>query len=168
MLIDKESEAYISKQVAVCVYSRYPPTESAMFKKKPTVCLYDTTRLPSDRVLTRSQIKPLAPLRSSDRRRTADQIISDYGLDTATPDTASAEDKAAATAARTSLRNSLFPDNVQSARFTTTHGPDLKKVSGTVYVGAQPGEDTRILWFKIEEVMFPSGWYCHARGRSKD
>ncbi|PNS14476.1 Translation machinery-associated protein 64 [Sphaceloma murrayae] len=108
-----------------------------MFKKKP-------------------QIKPLAPVRSSDRRRIADQIIQDYALEQPLPDGASDEEKAAATARHTDLRNALLPDNIQMAKFTTTHGPDLKKVSGTVYVGSQPGEDARVLWFKIEETTYPS------------
>lgn len=103
------------------------------------------------------QIKPLAPLRSSDRRRTADQIIAEYNLKPATQDDATAEDKAAATAEISSLRNALLPDNIQSARFTTTHGPDLKKVSGTVYVGTHPGDEQRVLWFKIEENLYPTG-----------
>ncbi|KAF4556762.1 Translation initiation factor SUI1-like protein [Elsinoe fawcettii] len=108
-----------------------------MFKKKP-------------------QIKPLAPLRSSDRRKIADQIITDYALEAALPPTASDEEKTAATTKHTELRNSLLPDNIQTARFTTTHGPDLKKISGTVYVGSHPGEDARVLWFKIEEAMYPT------------
>ncbi|KAL2349643.1 hypothetical protein BJ546DRAFT_696788 [Cryomyces antarcticus] len=108
-----------------------------MFKKKPN-------------------IKPLAPLRSSDRRRTADQIIADYDLKVPTGDEVSPEEKAASTAKHTELRNSLLPDNAQSARFTTTHGPDLKKVSGTVYVGSHAGEEQRVLWVKIEERMYPT------------
>lgn len=120
----------------------YIDSETAkMFKKKPT-------------------IKPLAPLRSSDRRKLADQIIQDYHLEaapTAIPgDAQTPEQKAEATAARTSLRNALLPDNSQSARFTTTHGPDLKQASGTVYVGHQDGEEARILWFQIEGKLYPS------------
>lgn len=108
------------------------------------------------------QIKPLAPLRSSDRRRTADSIIKDLDLEKQpVDDGASDEEKAAATAERAALRNSLLPDNALSARFTTTHGPDLKQVSGTVYVGSHHGEEQRILWVKIEERMYPTGarWY---------
>ncbi|KAK3067229.1 hypothetical protein LTS18_001241, partial [Coniosporium uncinatum] len=85
-----------------------------MFKKKPN-------------------IKPLAPLRSSDRRKTADQIIQDLHLSKTLSDNASDEDKATHTAEHTALRNSLLPDNSLSARFTTTAGPNLKQVSGTVY-----------------------------------
>lgn len=108
-----------------------------MFKKKP-------------------QIKPAAPLRSSDRRKLADQIIQDYKLDLPQANDESAEQKAEATTARLNLRNSLLPDNVQSARFTTTHGPDLKQASGSVYVGSQNGEDARILWWQIDGKMYPS------------
>ncbi|KAL1587701.1 hypothetical protein WHR41_03501 [Cladosporium halotolerans] len=108
-----------------------------MFKKKP-------------------QIKPAAPLRSSDRRKLADQIIQDYKLELPQADDDSPEQKAEATTARASLRNSLLPDNVQSARFTTTHGPDLKQASGNVYVGSQTGDDARILWWQIDGKMHPS------------
>ncbi|KAF2165125.1 hypothetical protein M409DRAFT_24513 [Zasmidium cellare ATCC 36951] len=111
-----------------------------MFKKKPT-------------------IKPLAPLRSSDRRKLADQIINDFELesrDEGAKDEQTPEQKAEATAARTSLRNSLLPDNSQSARFTTTHGPDLKQLNGTVYVGSQNGEEARVLWFQVENRMYPT------------
>lgn len=112
-----------------------------MFKKKPT-------------------IKPLAPLRSSDRRKLADQIINDYGLEIqssgVSQDEQTPEQKAEATTAKTSLRNSLLPDNSQSARFTTTHGPDLKQMNGTVYVGSQAGEEARVLWFQIEKNIYPT------------
>ena len=99
----------------------------------------------------------MAPLRSSDRRRTADQIIAEYELKPATPQDTTTEEKAAATTELSSLRNALLPDNVQSARFTTTHGPDLKQISGTVYVGTHPGDDQRVLWFKVEDRLYPTG-----------
>ncbi|WPH04077.1 Hypothetical protein R9X50_00696200 [Acrodontium crateriforme] len=108
-----------------------------MFKKKPTV-------------------KPLAPLRSSDRRKLADQIITDYGLQLPAADDQSPEQKAEATAAHSALRASLLPDNIQSARFATTHGPDLKPASGTFYIGSQSGQDARILWFQLEGRIYPS------------
>jgi translation initiation factor 2D len=108
-----------------------------MFKKKPT-------------------IKPLAPLRSSDRRKLADQIIKDYGLEIKSADDQTPEQKAEATTAHTNLRNCLLPDNAQSARFTTTQGPELKQASGTVYVGSHDGEEARILWFQIDGRMYPS------------
>lgn len=108
-----------------------------MFKKKPN-------------------IKPLAPLRSSDRRKLADQIIKDYGLEVEIPDEQTPDQKAETTSAHTNLRNSLLPDNAQSARFTTTQGPDLKQAAGTVYVGSHEGEEARILWFQIEGRMYPS------------
>jgi translation initiation factor 2D len=45
-----------------------------------------------------------------------------------------------------------------SARFTTTAGPDLKQVSGTVYVGSHDstGGEQRILWVKVFEKMYPT------------
>lgn len=61
-----------------------------------------------------------------------------------------------------SLRNSLLPDNALSARFTTTVGPDLRKVSGTLFAGAYQGEEQRILWFKVEEKLIPTGTYPSA------
>lgn len=79
------------------------------------------------------------------------------GLESAeTTEDQSPEQKAEATAAHTNLRNSLFPENTQSARFTTTQGPDLKQVSGTVYVGSQDGEEARILWFQIDSSTYPT------------
>ncbi|KAL9054028.1 MAG: hypothetical protein Q9206_003705 [Seirophora lacunosa] len=54
------------------------------------------------------------------------------------------------------IRNSLLPDNSLSARFTTTAGKDLKQVSGTVYVGAHPGDEQRVLWIKLEERLLPT------------
>jgi translation initiation factor 2D len=98
----------------------------------------------------------LAPLRSSDRRKTADQIIKDLDLKAPVDDAASAEEKAAAATELTALRNSLLPDSSLSARFTTTHGPDLKMVSGTVYVGSHNGEEQRVLWAKINDRMYPT------------
>lgn len=99
-----------------------------MFKKKP-------------------EIKNLSPLRSSDRRKLADQIIHDYQIPVPSQEP-SGDDAAAPQASLSSLRNSLLPDSTSSARFTTTSGPNLALVSGTVYVGAPPGEDERILWFQ--------------------
>lgn len=55
------------------------------------------------------------------------------------------------------LRNSLLPDGSLSARFTTTAGPNLSPVSGTVYVGIHPGGEQRVLWLKIEERLIPTG-----------
>ncbi|OAG10829.1 uncharacterized protein CC84DRAFT_1113438 [Paraphaeosphaeria sporulosa] len=110
-----------------------------MFKKKPN-------------------IKPLSPLKSSERRRTADQIIADFQIPLPVETTADPEDKAASTAGLTALRRSLLPENALSARFTTTAGPDLKQVSGTVYVGSHEGtgEEQRILWAKVGEKMYPT------------
>lgn len=139
-----------------------------MFKKKPTVsdcpspalplrklCLLDTNGYCEEQcVLTAQKIKNLAPLRSSDRRKLADQIIKDYQITVpsnpteATPAAASSPGSPSPTLS--SIRNALLPDNSLSARFTTTAGPDLREVQGIVYVGAHPGEDERVLWFKVE------------------
>ncbi|KAA8651855.1 hypothetical protein EYZ11_006217 [Aspergillus tanneri] len=106
-----------------------------MFKKKPT-------------------IKNLSPLRSSDRRKIADQIINDYKIEI--PPTTQAEDSTTPSASNhtlpnlTSIRNALLPENSLSARFTTTAGPRLQEVQGTVYVGTHPGAEERILWFKLD------------------
>lgn len=107
-----------------------------------------------------SQIKPLSPLKSSDRRRTADQIIADLGIPVPSNNDADPDDKAASTAGLTALRKALLPENSLSARFTTTAGPDLKQVSGTVYVGSQNGEEQRILWVKVDDKMYPTGISC--------
>ncbi|KAF4978461.1 hypothetical protein FZEAL_5147 [Fusarium zealandicum] len=98
-----------------------------MFKKKP-------------------DIKNLAPLRSSDRRRLADQIIRDYQV--AIPEPSQEEAASSTQSTISSLRNSLLPESTSSGRFTTLSGPESTLVSGTVYVGAHPGEDERILWFQ--------------------
>jgi translation initiation factor 2D len=101
-----------------------------MFKKKPN-------------------FKPLSPLRSSDRRKLAEQIISDFRLKISNETEPQNELLA--------VRNSLLPDSSLVAKFTTTAGPDLKTVSGTVYIGTHPGEEQRILWVRIDERMFPTG-----------
>jgi translation initiation factor 2D len=107
-----------------------------------------------------SQIKPLSPLKSSERRRTADQIISDFGIESPVDTSANTntDDKAAPTAGLTALRKTLLPENALSARFTTTHGPDLKQVSGTVYVGSHEGTggEQRVLWAKVGDKMYPT------------
>ncbi|KAF2818488.1 RNA binding protein-like protein Ligatin/Tma64 [Ophiobolus disseminans] len=112
-----------------------------MFKKKPN-------------------IKPLSPLKSSDRRRTADQIIADFGIEVPVDTSADAQDNVApaSTAGLTALRKSLLPENALSARFTTTAGPDLRQVSGTVYVGSHEGTggEQRILWVKAYDKMYPT------------
>lgn len=68
------------------------------------------------------------------------------------------EDKTAFTAGLTALRKSLLPENALSARFTTTAGPDLKQVSGTIYVGSHEGTsgEQRILWVKLFDRMYPT------------
>lgn len=69
----------------------------------------------------------------------------------------STNEQAAQTLSLGAFRKSLLPENALSARFTTTAGPDLSKVSGTMYTGAYPGEEQRILWFKIEDRLIPTG-----------
>ncbi|KAL4880847.1 hypothetical protein BJY04DRAFT_218688 [Aspergillus karnatakaensis] len=107
-----------------------------MFKKKPT-------------------IKNLSPIRSSDRRKIADQIISDYKIEIpSNPPPESSADPNPATPAQptlTSIRNALLPENCLSARFTTTAGPDLREVQGTVYVGSHTDAEERVLWFRIDQ-----------------
>lgn len=59
------------------------------------------------------------------------------------------------------VRNSLLPEGSLSARFTTTTGPKLDQVSGTVYVGTHHGQEQRMLWIKIEEKLLPTGWLLY-------
>ena len=115
-----------------------------MFKKKP-------------------QIKNLSPLRSSDRRKLADQIIAEFHIQmpgasldfkggTAlltthlydAPQLASNQPAPALS----SIRNSLVPEDCSSARFTTHVGADNKLVSGTLYIGSHPDLEERILWLQ--------------------
>ncbi|KAL4978393.1 hypothetical protein BDW66DRAFT_19223 [Aspergillus desertorum] len=105
-----------------------------MFKKKPT-------------------IKNLSPLRSSERRKIADQIINDYKIAIPTTPSESGDDGLAnpAQPTLTSIRNTLLPEDCLSARFTTTAGPDLREVQGTVYVGTHNDGEERVLWFKIDQ-----------------
>jgi len=100
-----------------------------MFKKKPN-------------------FKSLAPLRSSDRRKLVDQIIKEYQLEV--PQESEGGDERNHSTGINVFRNSLLPDGALSANFTTTAGTDLKLVKGTIYVGAHPGEEQRILWIKLD------------------
>lgn len=112
----------------------------------------------------RPEIKNLSPLRSSDRRKLADQIIKDYDIpvpsssepapaatsDDAAAASSSSSPQPAAAATLSSLRNSLLPDSTSSARFTTTSGPNQTLLIGTIYVGAhEAGGEQRILWFQV-------------------
>ncbi|KAL2359089.1 hypothetical protein RJZ56_008079 [Blastomyces dermatitidis] len=110
-----------------------------MFKKKPT-------------------FKPLSPLRSSDRRKIADQIIQQFKIEIPTTPAAPSKEEHPevpqndAATSLTALRKSLLPENTMSARFVTTAGPDLTPVQGTVYVGSHAdGGDERILWVRPEQ-----------------
>jgi len=82
-----------------------------------------------------------------------------------TPDNEN-QDAKSANSKQSELRNALFPENIQSARFTTTQGQNeaMKQVSGMIYVGTHHkhhhmGEDGRVLWFKIDDRLYPSGIY---------
>ncbi|KAI5456482.1 hypothetical protein BGZ63DRAFT_95413 [Mariannaea sp. PMI_226] len=98
-----------------------------MFKKKP-------------------EIKNLSPLRSSDRRKLADQIIRDYQIPV--PEPSGDDASSSLQSGLASVRNSLLPEVTSSARFTTLTGPNSVLVTGTVYVGAHLDKDERILWFQ--------------------
>lgn len=99
-------------------------------------------------------------MRSSERRRLADTIISDYGLasTSSVADEPSIEtpDKAAKTLAHSSLRNQILPESTLSAKFSTTHGPALSEVNGVVYVGSHESGDQRVLWIKLHDKLYPS------------
>ncbi|EEP78764.1 conserved hypothetical protein [Uncinocarpus reesii 1704] len=106
-----------------------------MFKKKPA-------------------IKTLAPLRSSDRRKIADQIIQQYKLqlpEAPCLTTENGDSTTQTTPTTATIRNALLPENTQSGRFTTTVGPDLQPVQGTIYVGTHPEGEERVLWVRLEQ-----------------
>ena len=110
------------------------------------------------RSLTHIKVKTLAPLRSSERRKLTDEIISDYQLKVPEQQLDHEQaDQANATSRIGTIRNWLLPDGSLWAKFSTTAGPDLTTVTGTVYVGAHPGEDQRILWFRVDEKIYPTG-----------
>ncbi|KAL8698046.1 MAG: hypothetical protein Q9224_002030 [Gallowayella concinna] len=116
------------------------------------------SRAPEAQHSPNAQIKPLAPLRSSERRRIADQIIAEYGVEVPSKQEEHQPEQGndTATLGIGAIRNRLLPENSQSARFTTTAGKDLKQVSGTIYVGAHPTQELRVLWIKIEERIIPT------------
>ena len=111
------------------------------------------------------KIKNLSPLRSSDRRKLADQLISDYHV--AVPQPAASpqppvdggdyvgdgnHESSLYTApnALTAIRSNLLPENCSSVRFSTQSGSDSKPLSGTLYVGSfEPTEEHRVLWFQV-------------------
>ena len=127
-----------------------------MFKKKPNVSAGLNAPRPQ---ANKFQIKSLSPLKSSERRRTADQIISDFGIEVPADLSADTDDKAASTAGLTAIRKSILPEPALSARFTTTAGPDLRQVSGTIYFGSHEGTggEQRVLWVKVGDQMYPTG-----------
>lgn len=102
------------------------------------------------------QIKPLAPLRSSEKRKVADKIIEQYKIQVPSDDevTSNADASAQATSTTPSLsaiRASLLPEGTVAGRFETTVGPKLKPLRGTIYAGTFPGEEERVLWFRLEQ-----------------
>lgn len=107
------------------------------------------------------QIKALSPIRSSDRRKIADQIITAFDIKTPAAEPTNVDEHETATTASGigDLRNSLLPEGSLSARFTTTAGPNLSPVSGTIYVGAFEGQEQRVLWIKINEKLVPTGQF---------
>lgn len=147
-------------------------TARNMFKKKPNVPPPPKSKssfVSGNAQLTPQQIKPLAPLRSSDRRRITNQIIKDFNLPLPAPaihDAAAGGGKEASTSSpEVALRNCLFPENCLSAKFTTTAGPNLATVTGTIYFGVHRSEgggkaEQRPLWVKTgDDEMFPTGNY---------
>ena len=98
----------------------------------------------------------MSPLRSSDRRKTADRIIADYGLHPASSD-ATGENEGDSTSALTLLRKSLLPENALSAKFATTFGPHLKELNGMVYVGSHDSGEQRVLWVRMNDKLYPTG-----------
>lgn len=125
-----------------------------MFKKKP-------------------HIKPAAPLRSSERRRLADDIIREYGLEPVSVPALTGDGETSAEekdTARIRLRNALLPEDTQQARFSTTLGPEGKEVGGTVYIGTSvtpaptsqgnvgemAQQHQRILWWSYHGHLYPT------------
>ena len=106
----------------------------------------------------------MSPLRSSDRRKLADQIISEFSIDVPSNPPPSTDENGeslglSTAPTLTSVRSSLLPENCLSARFTTHAGADAKLVAGTVYVGAHPGHEERILWLQMgqkDQRLYPT------------
>lgn len=99
----------------------------------------------------RPQIKNLSPLKTSERRKLADQIRKDYSLPEPQNESSSEQngEQTSQPQTLTSIRNALLPDPTSWAKFTTTHGSGSSQISGTIYVGAHPGQEERVLWFQI-------------------
>ena len=114
------------------------------------------------------KVKPLAPIRSSDRRKIADSIISEYQLEVPevafVPEDEPEKESNSGVSAIGALRNSLLPEGSMSARITTTHGPDQHQVSGTIYVGSQSNEEQRVLWLKLDDRIYPTGSILSPQG----
>ncbi|KAJ6256532.1 hypothetical protein Dda_8394 [Drechslerella dactyloides] len=117
----------------------YLQRAAAMFKKKPA-------------------LKPSAPIRSSDRRKTAARLIRMFDLaPSVTEDDSPPDDAAPPTtdSSITLLRSTLLPENTSHAKFTTTLGPDLRPVNGLIYSGAHP--TSQILDDKVHPLWVASG-----------
>lgn len=118
----------------------------------------------------RQQLKPFAPLRSSDRRKIANAFIKDLDLSppaetiqakqkepAATETEENATDAQQPSNAPPSFANILLPNNTTSAKFNTFAGPDLRTVNGVIYFGDfDPASDSKKtdqkpLWVKCEE-----------------
>lgn len=115
-------------------------------------CLYEPTDL------IPKQIKTLAPIRASDRRRLADQLIRTYRVpapeaekqagqlqgkqeesekqgDQQQSGVTGTDNSATIAPTLSSIRDRLVPAGTRSGRFTTTVGANATNVSGTLWVG---------------------------------
>lgn len=108
----------------------------------------------------------MAPIRSSDRRKIADSIISEYQIEVphieAVEEDGADKEQSSAVSGLGALRSALLPEGSMSARVTTTHGPDQTPVSGTIYVGSYPNQEVRVLWLKLEDRIYPTGQFNRA------
>lgn len=130
-----------------------------MFKKKFDV--YRAFRNHCGILLIIFQVKPLAPLRSSDRRKVADSIIQQFHIEIpeveAVQENGADQEQTSGVSGIGALRNSLLPEGSMSARVMTTYGPDQSLASGTIYVGSRPDDEQRILWLKLDYGLYPTG-----------
>lgn len=49
-----------------------------------------------------------------------------------------------------------MPENCRSAKFATHSGADATLVTGTIYVGAHPDLEARVLWFRLGDQLYPT------------
>lgn len=146
--------------IALFKSSQYHIAETSPSVPRPLSLTYNIQSLASNMFKKKPQIKNLSPLKSSERRKLADQIRRDYSIpDPQTEPTPQEPDNTTTQGPTlTSIRNALLPDPTSSAKFTTTHGPNSTLISGTIYVGAHPGQEERVLWFQIgkDERLIPT------------